>query len=159
MTKSTKATASKSAAAKTSKATKKAPHKSKSGLAKKPANKAATKKATAKKAKPAKKVTSPVDRTGSNGLRKSQIKILLFLAKQASPKTRKEICSKGKIRQNSFGKHAGLVDESKRLASDSKYGESLFTRKLISLSVEDRDGKSIVVYTATKKGKVLSTKI
>lgn len=137
------------------KTAKKAPRKNKSGLAKKPANKAAKAKVVAKKAKPTKKATvkggAKKGKTApqTDKLGKGQIKILQAL-KSGNPRTRVQLLEKEVCHPTQLSNLVGYIKAG--VNERECHADNLFNRGLVTMSIEDRKGKNVVVYQITAKG-------
>lgn len=126
------------------KASKPAPKKAAVKKVAKPAPKAAPKAAPKSKAAPTKTSTD---------LRKPQIRILACLSKNSKPLSRAAIAEKAPVDVASCVEYLGSHDKETRLANDKKHFPSLVTRGYVSHEEIDQDGRDVVVYSITAKGR------
>lgn len=113
------------------------------------------KKTTAKteaKASTAKKST-PAPAAKKEGLRAPQVRILKALAKAGKPLPRKTIAEKAPVDQAACVEYLGSHDDSIRKANDVKHFPSLVTLGLVKCEIQDVDGRDVVVYSVTAKGR------
>lgn len=131
--------------------------------AKKTTKTTAAKKATspktakAKKA-PAKKATTKAPAKKKDGLRKAQIAILKYLAKQSTPKTRTQIAKGAEVDSAGCTEWIGSTKDEVRLANDEKHFKSLVSLKLVKQGQHDVNGKSVIAYSITATGKKQAAK-
>lgn len=111
------------------------------------------KKTTTQKTTPASKKS-----TSEKDLRKPQYRILKALAKSSKPLTRGQISEKAPVDVASCVEYMGSPDATIRKANDAKHFPSLITLGLVKQEIEDRDGRDVVVYSITAKGKAESAK-
>lgn len=112
----------------------------------------ATKKTTkgTKAAKVEKKVATP--RAKKEGLRKPQVRILAYLNKQATPKTRKEISEKAPVDAACCVEYIGSSDVETRKKNDERKFPSLLTLGHVKLGQPAEEGGADV-YSITPAGK------
>lgn len=124
---------------------------------KKTATKKATKTAPAKKAakKGAKTETKP--REKKDGLRKPQLRILAALAKRDNL-TRAQIAEKAPVDVATCVEYIGSHDDAIRLANDEKHFPSLLTLGLVKAKQVDVEGRNVIQYSITAKGRTAVAK-
>jgi hypothetical protein len=102
----------------------------------------------------------PVVEKASNGsLRKPQVRILQCLFKAGKELTRAQIAVKAPVDPAGCVEWIGSHDPDKRAANDVKHFPSLVTLDFIKQEQHDVDGKDVIVYLLTAKGKAVSAKL
>ncbi|MCK9569152.1 MarR family winged helix-turn-helix transcriptional regulator [Candidatus Pacearchaeota archaeon] len=118
-------------------------------------------KGKAKSSKPSAKApkTEKAPREKKEGLRKPQIRILKTLAKANKPLTRAEVSEKAPVDVATCVEYLGSWDDATRESNDVKHFPSLVSLGLVKHVDEDRDGRSVIVYSITAKGKAVAAKL
>lgn len=109
-------------------------------------------------AKTAQKADAKASTSGKPGLRKPQYRILKCLAKSPKPLTRAQIAEKAPVDQAACVEYIGSHDGDIRKANDAKHFPSLVSLGLVKHEQHDVDGRDVVVYMITAKGKAVSEK-
>ena len=120
---------------------------------KKSTKKATPKKATAKKVSAKKAPAKKAAAQKPSGLRKPQVTILEYLAKQKKARTRKEISDGADVDYAMLNSYIGAHNPDVRKANDAKNFKSLRTLGYVKVDEEDRDGRDTIVHTITAKGR------
>ncbi len=115
----------------------------------------APKKAPRKKAV---KKAPAAKREKKDGLRKPQVRILKALAKSGKPLTRAQIAEKASCDVAGMVEWIGSADPEVRTANDKKHFPSLVSLGLVKQEQHDVDGRDVVVYAVTAKGKAEASK-
>lgn len=102
--------------------------------------------------------SGPANRSVKTGLRKPQVRILKALAKASKPLTRAAIAEKASVDAAGCVEWIGSADEATRKTNDAKHFPSLVTLGLLRQERHDADGRDVVLYTVTAKGKAEAAK-
>jgi hypothetical protein len=134
---------------------KKVPAKASAPTKKTPAKKTAPVKAAAKKTAAPKEKKERAPREKKEGLRNPQVRILQFLAKSGSAKTRKEIAEGAPADLAMLNSYIGSDNEEVRVKCDADNFPSLLTLKHVKSDEEENPegGRARKVYTITAVGK------
>ncbi len=109
---------------------------------------APAKKAPAKATKTVKAEPKKVE-----GLRKPQIRLLEALKKAGKPLSRAQAAEKAEVDQAACVEYIGSSNPEIRKSNDAKHFPSLISLGLVKHEQHDIDGKDVVVYSITAKGK------
>jgi len=124
---------------------------------KKPAAKSAPKaKGETKPSEKAKPSTNGHAKAG--GLRGPQVRVLVALSKSNKPLTRVQIADKAKVDQAALVEYVGSADKARREANDKKHFPSLLSLGLVRADDAEVDGREVVVYQVTAKGRTAASK-
>ncbi len=92
------------------------------------------------------------------GLRGPQVRVLVALSKSNKPLTRVQIADKAKVDQAALVEYVGSADKARREANDKKHFPSLLSLGLVRADDAEVDGREVVVYQVTAKGRTAASK-
>lgn len=117
----------------------------------------ATVKTASKKATKATKA-APATREKKDGLRKPQVRVLQFLAKQSKPQPRTVIAEKSPVDQAMLNSYIGSSDPAIRAKNDKAVCVSLLTLQYVKAELPAEENGA-TCYTITAKGKAALAKV
>ena len=96
---------------------------------------------------------TPTKKKEDTTLRRPQVRILAALAKDKRAMTRQQLADKASVDYAGCVEYLGSYDPTKRKANDKKHFPSLVSLGHVKAEQHDVDGRVVVVYSITPKGK------
>lgn len=103
--------------------------------------------------------SAPATKEKKAGLRKPQVRILAWLSKAGKPQTRAQIAEKAPCDVANCVELLGSHNPETRAANDVKHYPSLLSLGFVKLEKHDVDGKDVMSYSISAKGKAAYEKL